>query len=470
MYGVKKLAEIEHKLNTVLNLINTAVNTDTNENTFAILSEQESGRVAVIQEIHKLSDMRCPGTEHAGEVPDEWIAVFDLVPNLSFQNADTANVRALKSALLGDPAQHSLITAYGMGGAGKTTACKMAAGDAEVVSRFKDGVLWLELGGKCTSAELFGRLARVVEQSGGKSIAEEIRVANDANLDNGKAAFQEWFRGRAVLFVVDNIWETGDRIFNDWIEQIRRTSARESAVLFSSPTPLGDKDIEFAPLDQQEATELFIIQLGESEGFEGNGEWAKTILEGCAGLPLALSMAAAYLRKDRTGWQSLSARITSVILRGVTKISGHRGLPSVFEASLDWLERDGRPGGADKCKYSWTDIYLSLSIIGPSSAGIPVSVLAPMLGVCVEFAEAACVKLVNTSLATLSAGAPADRKIKLHDLQLQYCVDQCEQTAVGNALSGWHAKALECLTDELSAPPDVASQYVTAFCAMDNNK
>jgi hypothetical protein len=83
-YGVKKLAEIEHKLNTVLNLINTAVNSDTNENKFAILSGQESGRVAVIQEIQKLSKMRDTGAEHADDVPDEWIVAFDSVPNLSF--------------------------------------------------------------------------------------------------------------------------------------------------------------------------------------------------------------------------------------------------------------------------------------------------------------------------------------------------------------------------------------------------
>jgi hypothetical protein len=148
-------------------------------------------------------------------------------------------------------------------------------------------------------------------------------------------------------------------------------------------------------------------------------------------VPLALSMAAAYLRKDRNGWQSLSGRIRRDIVRGVTTIPGYRGWPSVFEVSLEWLEREGRPGSLDECKYSWTDVYLSLSIIHSSSAGIPIGVLAPMWGVSVDTAEAACAKLVNISLATLSAGAPVDRRMKLHDLRLQYCVDQCSQTATG---------------------------------------
>jgi hypothetical protein len=245
---------------------------------------------------------------------------------------------------------------------------------------------------------------------------------------------------------VDNIWETSEKAFNDWIEQIRLTAGGEAAVLFSSRAPLGDMDIKFIQLGPEEATELFKSQLRESEGFTRNEKWAKTILEGCAGLPLALSMAAAYLRKDPDGWQSLSGRIKGGIVRGAGKIPGHRGLPFVFEASLDWLEREGRPGGPDGCEYNWTDIYLSLSIISPSSAGIPMSVLAPVWGICVESAEAACVKLVSISLATLSVGAPADRKIKLHDLQLQYCIGQCNQLAPGKAprpVSYWHAKLLE---------------------------
>jgi hypothetical protein len=260
LYRVKKLDEIEQKLNTVLNLINAAVNSDTNENTTTILRKQESSLVAMIQEIQKLSTMRDPGAEHAGEDPDEWIADFVSVPNLSFQHADTANVRALKMALLGDPPLHSVITAYGMGGAGKTTACKMVARDDEVVSRFKDGILWLELGEKSTSAELIKRLASVVKKSGGKSIARAIRIANNANLADVEADFQKWFWGRAVLFVVDNIWETSEKAFNDWIGQVRLTAGREGAVLFSSRTPLGDKDIEFAQLGPEDATELLKTQ------------------------------------------------------------------------------------------------------------------------------------------------------------------------------------------------------------------
>jgi hypothetical protein len=200
---------------------------------------------------------------------------------------------------------------------------------------------------------------------------------------------------------VDNVWETSEKAFNDWIGQIRLTAGREGAVLLSSRTPLGDKNIEFAQLGPEEATKLLNNQLGECEGFTRNEESAKTILECCAGLPLALSMAAAYLRKDRNGWQSLSGRIKRDTLSGVDKIPGHRGLPFVFEASLDWLNGVGRP---DESEYSWTDMYLSLSIIDPSSAGIPISVLAPMWGICVQSAEAACLRLVNISLANTIGG------------------------------------------------------------------
>jgi hypothetical protein len=277
-------------------------------------------------------------------------------------------------------------------------------------------------------------------------------------------------KGRAVLFIVDNIWETSERAFDDWIGQIRLTGGQEGAVLFSSRTPLGAKDIKFTPLQPHEATVLFKPQLREAAEFTSHSEWAKTILDGCAGLPLALSMAAAYLGKDPKGWQSWSGRVKQNSVRGKNKIPGHRGLPFVFEASLDWLEIEGRPGGLDECKYSWTDIFLSLSVIDPSSAGVPISVLAPMWGICVEYAEAACVRLANISLATISAGAPADREIKLHDLQMQYCIDQCNQTVAENAPSCWRSKALMGLIDDLSAPSRRASLCVEAFCAMDYNE
>jgi hypothetical protein len=65
----------------------------------------------------------------------------------------------------------------------------MVAHDDEVVSRFDDGILWLELGEKSTAAELVERLASVVEHCGGKSTAKAIRVDNDASLDDAKAGF-----------------------------------------------------------------------------------------------------------------------------------------------------------------------------------------------------------------------------------------------------------------------------------------
>jgi hypothetical protein len=99
------------------------------------------------------------------------------------------------------------------------------------------------------------------------------------------------------------------------------------------------------------------------------------------------------------------------------KIPGQRGLPSVFKTSLDWLQRQGRQ---DKCKYSWTSMYLSLSIIDPFSKGIPLSVLALMWEVSIQSAKAACQKLTIISLATLSPGDTADRKFKRHILQLRY--------------------------------------------------
>jgi hypothetical protein len=74
---------------------------------------------------------------------------------------------------------------------------------------------------------------------------------------------------------------------------------------------------------------------------------------------------------------------------------------------------------------SWAELYTSLSVMDPASPGLPLCVLALMWGMDAESAQEVCQAFVSLSLATLSAGDRDNRMLKLHDLQLQYCVQQC---------------------------------------------
>jgi hypothetical protein len=75
-YRSSKLVEIEHKMRTVLDLINAAVNTDTNEIANAIRRDIATRHDTVIQEIQNISLTQDRGAENANEIPDEWVPIL----------------------------------------------------------------------------------------------------------------------------------------------------------------------------------------------------------------------------------------------------------------------------------------------------------------------------------------------------------------------------------------------------------
>jgi hypothetical protein len=164
----------------------------------------------------------------------------------------------------------------------------------------------------------------------------------------------------------------------------------------------------------------------DSSVYQENTKFAQTIIEGLAGLPLALSMAAGYLTRDRRGWKCLSNRKRKEITvegKQMFKIFQHAGLASVFKMSIQWFELEAEP--PKHCSSSWAELFTSLSVMDPASQGLPLVVLSLMWGMCAELAQAVCQAFVSLSLATLSVGDKEKRMLKLHDLQLQYCSEQC---------------------------------------------
>jgi NB-ARC domain len=128
---------------------------------------------------------------------DCWVCYFSSVPAPSSYIVETQYVRNLKSVLLDETGQYRLVTVHICGGAGKTTACKMVANENNVRQRFKDGVIWVELGETASSGALIERLAHAVKRSGGERTAESIlRLVNFDKFDLAKVEFQNWFDNR----------------------------------------------------------------------------------------------------------------------------------------------------------------------------------------------------------------------------------------------------------------------------------
>jgi hypothetical protein len=174
----------------------------------------------------------------------------------------------------------------------------------------------------------------------------------------------------------------------------------------------------------------------------------------------------------------LSNRIRNEIFvegKQMFKISQHTGLASVFQTSLAWLDRE-RTLPRD-CSLSWDELYTSLCVTDPASPGLPLCVLSLMWGMCAESAQEVCQTFVSLSLATLSAGHTESRTVNLHDLQLQYCCQQCARAGSPSRDSArfsvlgcdtWHRRVIEGLLAVQASPVDTDDAtnivaFVTAF-------
>jgi NB-ARC domain len=162
----------------------------------------------------------------------------------------------------------------------------MLANDNNVRQRFKDGIVWVKLGETASSGALIEQLVHAVKRSGGERTAESIiYLMNADKFDPAKAEFQNWFDNRNVLFILDNIWESKDRTFSRWIDVLREIPSGKCSLLCSSPTPLGEKNVEFTQLSEEEQKILFLRHLQlkqDSKEYHDNIKFAHAIIAGCA--------------------------------------------------------------------------------------------------------------------------------------------------------------------------------------------
>jgi predicted ATPase/DNA-binding CsgD family transcriptional regulator len=250
---------------------------------------------------------------------------LDLVPhNLPVQLTRFVG-RLAERAAVGDlVARERLVTLTGVGGAGKTRLAAQVA--ADLAGRWPDGVWWVELGAVGDAAAV----AEVVADAAGV-LVEPVRGPL------GSLAVQ--LRDRRLLLCLDNCEHLLEGAAA--VAEALLRACPEVTVLATSREPLGvpgEVTWQVPPLATDDARALFLERAGAVRpGFtlDGAGEAAvRTMCARLDGIPLALELAAAWLRTLTP--QQIEAGLDD---RFALLVRGPRGAvprQQTLAASIEW--------------------------------------------------------------------------------------------------------------------------------------
>lgn len=346
------------------------------------------------------------------------------------------------------PGQVRIAAVTGPGGAGKTALAIHVA--HQLSEQFPDGQLHADLrGGDAGRADSGDVLARFV-----RDLDAERRVipAGPGAQDELQAAYRSLLAGRRMLIVLDNAHDA---------QQVRPLlpGTADCAVLVTSRSRLAGLDgariLELGMLDEAEALALLRRILG-ADRVTAEPQAARGVLHACAGLPLAIRIAAARLA-SRPGWplSSFADRLADQRSWLDELRSGDRAVRGSFAVSYEDL-----PQSADGDEISAAHVFRVLGTWpGPSMS---LDAAAAMLGLPPRTVVTPVEELVD---AHLIESAGPDR-YRFHDLLRAYASERAaaaerpeELTEATERLVTWYLHtaiaAIHALTARRSNLPPV---------------
>ncbi len=308
--------------------------------------------------------------------------------------------------LLAAPQRHSgavvVSSVTGAGGIGKTSLVVRAA--HEVRDLYPDGQLWFSLRGTdARPAEPGEVLARFLRDLG------EEPAGMPAEEDERAARFRSVAADRRLLIVLDDARDAA---------QVRSLLPGTSgcAVLVTSRSPLADlqgaRPVLLDALPPDQGLELLTKIIG-AHRIIAEPDAADTVVELCAGLPLALRIAGARLAA-RPHWRvrDLADRLSDAAARLDELVVGDLSVRASFTVSYGNL-----PVAADG-----VDPARAFRLLGLwSGTDISLPAAAALFGVTDQAAERVLETLLDSHL--LSANSSAQR-YRLHDLLRVYAAER----------------------------------------------
>ena len=348
----------------------------------------------------------------------------------------------VRDALLVDLQKPQVITSadakvgmQGMGGIGKSVLAAALARNREVRQSYPDGIIWISCGQKLTRDDLLARLRDVAKDLGGDTAFDSI--------PQGQGVLRELLQAKAVLLVLDDVWQSSDAQTFDVIGPRCRmlVTTRDAGILHA----LHGELVPVSLFTEPEALQLLADAVGC--GRSALPPEALEVVRECGCLPLAVALSGGMAKKRGGDFHNVLERLRRADLDKIADRASineqHSSIWRAMQASVEVLSED------EQRRFAELSVFATDRPV-PEAA---VATLWSHTGHLDDLdTEDLLINLAERSLVRLDekpdAGGKLRRRVSLHDLLHDYAVRVAgEPKALHQSLvdayrkkcpNGWH--------------------------------